>query len=176
MKKKRKAFFYINKWLLQNTQLVLPHRKALKQQVLKPSPVFDEKDTHLGLDLYKYPPCTEIRKMRNKRKHNNVTVANQFTVHNCYYKIFLKWKNTDTSMVFFPPFHRYQKMWGLVVSLKKGQSSKSNFYHNSCKFLRKFGAFDFTEQTLRTDKDQNIWRQFLQLPQTLQWAHLRRAN
>ncbi len=86
-----------------------------------------------------HPPCTEIRKMRNKQKHNNVTVANQFTVHNCYYKIFLKWKNTDTSMVFFPPFHQYQKMWGLVVSLKKGQSSKSNFYHNSYKFLKKFG-------------------------------------
>jgi hypothetical protein len=43
-------------------------------------------------------------------------------------------------------------------------------------FWKKLIAFDFNEQTQRTVKDQNIWRQFLQSPQTLQWAHLGRAS
>ena len=65
---------------------------------------------------------------------------------------------------------------GPCCSTKKGQSSKSNFDNNAHKFSRKFEAFDFNEQTQRTVKDQNIWRQFLQSPQTLQWAHLGRAS
>jgi hypothetical protein len=83
-------------------------------------------------------------------------------------QIFLTWGKTPAINGVLPQhFTVNKKIGGLVASSKKGQSSKSNFNHNSYKFLRKFGAFDFTQQTLRTVKDQNIWRQFLQLPQTL---------
>ncbi len=70
--------------------------------------------------------------------------------------------------VFSPQHFTVIKKWGPCCLTKKGQSSKSNFDNNAHKFLRKFDAFDFNEQTQRTVKDQNIWRQFLQSPQTLQ--------
>jgi hypothetical protein len=69
-----------------------------------------------------------------------------------------------------------KKYGGPCCSAKKGQSSKNNFDNNAQQILEKLNAFDFNEQTLRTVKDQNIWRQFLQSPQTLQWAHLGRAS
>ncbi len=81
-------------------------------------------------------------------------------------------RGKNTKAVFYPNISPLSKNRGPCCSTKKGQSSKSNFDNNSHKFSRKFGAFDFTEQTLLTVKDQNIWRQFLQSPQTLQWAHL----
>jgi len=69
-----------------------------------------------------------------------------------------------------------KKYGGPCCSTKKGQSSKNNFDNNAKTILEKLNAFDFNEQTQRTVKDQNIWRQFLQSPQTLQWAHLGRAS
>ena len=122
--------------------------------------------------------------MRNKQKHINVTVANQFTVHKTSY-----WKENFSSKkkkserekhcsgVFHPQhFTVIKKYGGPCCSAKKGQSSKNNFDNNAQQIFEKFEAFDFTEQTQRTVKDQNIWRQFLQSPQTLQWAHLGRAS
>jgi hypothetical protein len=67
-------------------------------------------------------------------------------------------------------------MGGLVVQRRKANLQKTTLtiMHNN--FREKLNAFDFNEQTQRTVKDQNIWRQFLQSPQTLQWAHLGRAS
>jgi hypothetical protein len=78
--------------------------------------------------------------------------------------------------VFSPQHFTVIKKWGPCCSTKKGQSSKNNFDNNAKTILEKLIAFDFNEQTQRTVKDQNIWRQFLQSPQTLQWAHLGRAS
>jgi len=118
--------------------------------------------------------------MRNKQKHFNVTVANQFTVHKTSYwkeNFSSKSEGENTEQAVFSPQHfTVIKKWGPCCSTKKGQSSKSNFDNNAQQIFDKFEAFDFNEQTLRTVKDQNIWRQFLQSPQTLQWAHLGRAS
>ncbi len=60
--------------LLQNEHLVLSYRKKLR----------NSKSSCRGLDLHKFPfytETTEEKEMRNKQKHINVTVANQFTVH-----------------------------------------------------------------------------------------------
>jgi hypothetical protein len=62
--------------------------------------------------------------MRNKQKHINVTVANQFTVQKTSYgKIFffneIERENTEHQTGVFPTFHRYQKIWGLVVQRRK---------------------------------------------------------
>ena len=67
-------------------------------------------------------------------------------------------------------------MGGLVVQRRKANLRRTTLTIMHNKFSEKFEAFDFTEQTQRTVKDQNIWRQFLQSPQTLQWAHLGRAS
>jgi hypothetical protein len=119
--------------------------------------------------------------MRNKQKHINVTVANQFTVHRTSYckENFSFNKNEGEkhrTAVFSPQHFTVIKKWGPCCSTKKGQSSKNNFDNNAKTILKKLIAFDFNEQTQRTVKDQNIWRQFLQSPQTLQWAHLGRAS
>ncbi len=119
-------------------------------------------------------------RMRNKQKHINVTVANQFTVQKTSYeKFFFKEMERGKHRIqkrCFPNISPLSKSLGPCCSTKKGQSSKSNFDNNAHKFSRKFEAFDFNEQTQRTVKDQNIWWQFLQSPQTLQWAHLGRAS
>jgi len=114
--------------------------------------------------------------MRNKQKHINVTVANQFTVHRTSYckENFSFNKNEGEKhrkAVFSPQHFTVIKKWGPCCLTKK-----SNFDNNAQQIFGKFEAFDFTEQTQRTVKDQNIWRQFLQSPQTLQWAHLGRAS
>jgi hypothetical protein len=83
---------------------------------------------------------------------------------------------TPNKAVFSPQHFTVIKKWGPCCSTKKGQSSKNNFDNNAKTILEKLIAFDFNEQTQRTVKDQNIWRQFLQSPQTLQWAHLGRAS
>jgi hypothetical protein len=87
-----------------------------------------------------------------------------------------KKKKTPNKAVFSPQHFTVIKKWGPCCSTKKGQSSKNNFDNNAKTILEKLIAFDFNEQTQRTVKDQNIWRQFLQSPQTLQWAHLGRAS
>jgi hypothetical protein len=87
----------------------------------------------------------------------------------------MKGKKHQTA-VFSPQHFTVIKKWGPCCSTKKGQSSKNNFDNNAKTILEKLIAFDFNEQTQRTVKDQNIWRQFLQSPQTLQWAHLGRAS
>jgi hypothetical protein len=59
--------------------------------------------------------------MRNKQKHINVTVANQFTVHRTsyckenFFSTKMKGKNTKSG-VFPPTFHRYQKMGALLFN------------------------------------------------------------
>ena len=130
-------------------------------------------------DLYNQ----NTKKMRNKQKHINVTVANQFTVHRTSYcKENFSFNKSEGEKhriaVFSPPQHFtvIKKYGGPCCSAKKGQSSNNNFDNNAQQIFGKFEAFDFTEQTQRTVKDQNIWRQFLQSPQTLQWAHLGRAS
>ncbi len=63
--------------MLQNRQLILPYRKKLRKS----------KSSCRGLDLCKkenlslHVQKTRRKKIRNKQKHINVTVANQFTVH-----------------------------------------------------------------------------------------------
>jgi hypothetical protein len=83
--------------------------------------------------------------MRNKQKHINVTVANQFTVHKTGYckEIFVQkkkkkkkgGKNTERSGVL--PSQRFtviKKQGRPCCSTKKGQSSKSNFDNNAKQF------------------------------------------
>ena len=65
---------------------------------------------------------------------------------------------------------------GLVVQRRKANLRRATLTIMQNNFEKKLNAFDFNEQTQRTVKDQNIWRQFLQSPQTLQWAHLGRAS
>jgi len=67
-------------------------------------------------------------------------------------------------------------MGGLVVQRRKANLRRATLTKIQQQFWKIFDAFDFNEQTQRTVKDQNIWRQFLQSPQTLQWAHLGRAR
>ena len=67
-------------------------------------------------------------------------------------------------------------MGGLVVQRRKANLRRATLTIMQNNFGQKLNAVDFSEQTQRTVKDQNIWRQFLQSPQTLQWAHLGRAS
>ena len=61
--------------------------------------------------------------MRNKQKHINVTVANQFTVHrtsyckeNFSFNKSERGKNTEHQRCFtLPTFHRYQKIWEALL-------------------------------------------------------------
>jgi len=87
----------------------------------------------------------------------------------------MKGKNTEKRC--FPPnISPLSKNGGLVVQRRKANLRRTTLTIMQKQFWKKLIAFDFNEQTQRTVKDQNIWRQFLQSPQTLQWAHLGRAS
>ncbi len=79
------------------------------------------------------------KKMRNKQKHFNVTVANQFTVQETSYekKFFFKRKmrgKTPNTNRCFPNISPSSKNLGPCCSTKKGQSSKSNSDNNAKQF------------------------------------------
>jgi hypothetical protein len=85
---------------------------------------------------------------------------------------------TPKEAVFYPPnvSPLSKNKGGLVVQRRKANLRRATLTIMQNNFGKKLNAFDFNEQTQRTVKDQNIWRQFLQSPQTLQWAHLGRAS
>jgi len=80
--------------------------------------------------------------MRNKQKHINVTVANQFTVHKTSYCkenfSFNKNEGEKHQKAVFSPQHFtvIKKYGGPCCSTKKGQSSKSNFDNNAKQFWK----------------------------------------
>ena len=91
--------------------------------------------------------CTKkyTKKRRNKQKHFNVTVANQFTVHRTSYCkenfSFNKSERGETPIAsgVLPSQHfTVIKKYGRpCCSTKKGQSSKSNFDNNAKQFWKK---------------------------------------
>jgi hypothetical protein len=73
--------------------------------------------------------------MRNEQKHINVTVANQFTVQKTSYGKFFSSKKEQgkTPSGVFPTFHRYQKIWGLVVRRREANLRRATqtIMHNN---------------------------------------------